>query len=281
VSRLGRLGDWLDERVGHRALVKDALDEPVRGGARWAYVFGSVLVFLLVVQGVSGVVLASDYAPSATDAWASVAYVQDQVSWGWLVRGLHATGASALVLVVVLHLLQVTVWGAYRRPREVNWYLGLALLGCLLAFALTGYLLPWDQKGYWATQVATSLVGATPVAGPALKSLIQGGPEYGNLTLTHFFALHTIVLPLVLGLLVVAHVALFRKHGITPGWRQTPAELDAATVPFWPEQLTRDFAAMLVVLGFMVVSIVRSHGADLEAPADPASAYDARPEWYF
>ena len=280
-SRWQRAGDWLDERIGHRAIVRAALDEPVPGGARWSYVFGSVLVFLLGLQAVTGVLMAAFYAPSSTTAWASVAYLQDQATLGWMIRGLHASGASAMMVLTGLHLLQVTLYGAYRRPREVNWWVGLGLMLMLFGFALTGYLLPWDQKGYWATQVATSLVGATPLVGPWCKRLLQGGPEYGNLTLTHFYALHTLVLPVLTVGLTVVHVGLMRRHGITPGWKQNDEQRKAATVPFWPEQLTRDFAAMAVVLGVLVAWVARSHGASLEAPADPASSYDARPEWYF
>jgi ubiquinol-cytochrome c reductase cytochrome b subunit len=272
-----KIGDWLDERLGHRALLKAFLDEPIPGGARWSYVFGSVLVFLLVVQAVTGVLLASFYAPSATDAWASVAYIQDQLPLGWFVRGVHSTGASAMVLVVCLHLVQVTLWGAYRRPRELNWWIGLVMMACLLGFALTGYLLPWDQKGYWATQVATSLLGATPLVGPWLRSVVQGGPEYGNLTLTHFYALHVLVLPAVVFTLTAVHIALFRKHGVTARWNADTQIVE----PFWPGQLVRDFAAMTLTLGIVFFVVARGHGVELEAPADPASSYDARPEWYF
>jgi ubiquinol-cytochrome c reductase cytochrome b subunit len=272
-----KIGDWIDERLGHRALLKWFLDEPVPGGARWSYVFGSVLVFLLIMQALTGVLLASFYAPSSTDAWASVAYIQTQVPLGWFIRGLHSTGASAMVIVAGLHLLQVTLWGAYRRPRELNWWIGLLMMACLFGFALTGYLLPWDQKGYWATQVATSLMGATPMVGPWLKSVIQGGPEYGNLTLTHFYALHVVVLPATVIGLAVVHVALFRKHGVTPAWNHDAAVSDR----FWPRQLVRDFVAMTITLAMVFIVVARGHGASLEAPADPASAYDARPEWYF
>jgi len=272
-----KIGDWIDERLGHRALMKWFLDEPVPGGARWSYVFGSVLVFLLIMQAVTGILLASFYAPSSTDAWASVAYIQTQVPLGWFIRGLHSTGASAMVSVVCLHLLQVTLWGAYRKPRELNWWIGLVMMGLLFAFALTGYLLPWDQKGYWATQVATSLMGAAPGVGPWLKSVVQGGPEYGNLTLTHFYALNVALLPLTLIGLVVVHVALFRKHGVTPAFKHDPSVSDT----FWPRQLVRDFIAMTVTLAIIFVVVAKGHGAALEAPADPASSYDARPEWYF
>jgi ubiquinol-cytochrome c reductase cytochrome b subunit len=276
-----KLGEWLDERTGYRSLLRHALDEPVRGGARWSYVFGSALVFVLLTQALTGVLLAAFYAPSAKDAWASVAYVQQEVTLGWFIRGLHSSGASAMMILTALHLAQVTLYGAYRRPREINWWVGVVMMAVLFGFALTGYLLPWDQKGYWATQVATSLVGATPALGPWLKRVLIGGPEYGNLTLTHFYALHVLALPAAMALLTVVHVALMRKHGITPGWRRSDAELDAATEPFWPRQLFRDFVAMSVVLALMVVSVARSHGVSLEAPADPASSYDARPEWYF
>jgi ubiquinol-cytochrome c reductase cytochrome b subunit len=275
-----RLGDWLDERLGHRAFLKVMLDEPVRGGARWAYVFGSTLVFVLVLQAVTGWLLASFYAPSATDAWASVAYIENEVSLGWMIRGLHSAGASAMVILTALHLMQVTIWGAYKRPRELNWWIGLAMMALLFAFALTGYLLPWDQKGYWATQVATSLIGAMP-GGPWLKRLLIGGAEYGNLTLTHFYSLHTMALPAALFGLLGAHILLFRKHGVTASWKGSDAELDRKTVPFWPDQLFRDFVAMSVVLGLMFAWVWRSHGVGLEAPADPSSTYDARPEWYF
>jgi ubiquinol-cytochrome c reductase cytochrome b subunit len=278
---LRRLCDWLDERSGYRALVDAALGEPVPGGARVAYVFGSALAFLFVLQVTTGLLLAAFYAPSVSSAWAAVAYIQQEVTLGWFVRGLHADGASAMIILVIAHLLQVTIYGAYRRPRELNWYVGLLMMACLLAFALTGYLLPWDQKGYWATQVATSLLGATPAVGPWLKALVQGGPEYGNLTLAHFFTLHVVALPALLTLLLVAHLALFRRHGVTPGWRASAEELRARAQPFWPHQLLYDFLAMAVVLGVLVAAIVRSHGMSLEAPADPTAAYDARPEWYF
>jgi ubiquinol-cytochrome c reductase cytochrome b subunit len=154
--------DWLDERAGVRALWREVADEKIPGGARFAYVFGSVLVFLFIQQVVLGILLSTYYSPSATDAWASVAYLNDQVTAGWFLRGLHHHGSSAMVILVVFHFVQVVLAGAYRRPRELNWITGLAMGGLVLAFALTGYLLPWDQKGYWATQVATGIMGTVP-----------------------------------------------------------------------------------------------------------------------
>jgi ubiquinol-cytochrome c reductase cytochrome b subunit len=276
-----RLGDWLEERAGWRGVLHRALEEPVLGGARLAYVFGSVLLFLILLQFTTGVLLAFYYSPSSSDAWASVAYLQDQVAMGWLVRGLHHHGASAIVLAAGVHLVQVAVWGAYKRPRELNWWTGVLLLGLILAFALTGYLLPWDQTGYWATKVATGIAGESPVIGGPLQQAMQGGNEYGNLTLTRFFALHVLVLPaLTLGLVAV-HLALFRRHGVTPHWKPSKAQLEATAQPFWPDQLFRDLVAMAIAFAALFGWTVYEGGAGLDAPADPSSGFDARPEWYF
>jgi ubiquinol-cytochrome c reductase cytochrome b subunit len=274
---VSRLGDWLDERTGHRALLREALDEPVHGGARWAYVWGSALTLSLAVQAVTGWLLMSAYAPSATTAWASVAHISVTMRMGWLVRGLHHFGAQAMVVLLAAHLIQTALTGAYRRPREVNWYLGLGLLGVTLAFALTGYLLPWDQKGYFATRVATNIMGTVPLGGAWLQQLVVGGSEYGHLTLTRFHALHVAVLPAAALLLVVGHVALFRKHGVTPPVTANTSYVDR----FYPKQVAKDLAVGLGVLLVVFLLAVREHGAPLDAPADPSSDYPARPEWYF
>jgi ubiquinol-cytochrome c reductase cytochrome b subunit len=278
---LKRVGDWLDDRTGWRKATAVALEEPVPGGASWLYVFGSVLTFILVLQLVTGLMLAFYYSPSSPTAWASVAYIQDQVTLGWFIRGLHSHGASAMVVVAGLHLLQVAVYGAYKKPREVNWLLGVLMFGLILAFALTGYLLPWDQKGYWATKVATGIMGGTPVVGGDLQQAVQGGNEYGNLTLSRFFALHVFVLPGAMLGLVALHIALFRKHGVTPRWRRSAEDLARTTAPFWPDQMARDMVAMAIAFAGLVGATVTGGGVELGAPADPASGYDARPEWYF
>lgn len=280
-GKLSKLLDWLDDRSGYRAGLAKALDEDVLGGARFAYVFGSVLAFILILQATTGVLLAMYYSPSATDAWASVAFIQDQVSAGWFVRGLHSHGASAMVIVSGLHLLQTAVFGAYKKPRELNWIVGVMMLGLILAFALTGYLLPWDQTGYWATQVATGIAGTSPVIGEQLQQAVQSGNGYGNLTLTRFFAIHVFVLPAALIGLTIVHIKLFRRHHQTPPWWLSKDQLVARTQPFWPDQMFRDVVAMAVVFAAMVAVNFATHGASLDAPADPAAAFDARPEWYF
>ena len=276
-----RVLDWLDDRTGYRAVVRRALDEEVPGGASFAYVFGSVLTCVLVLQFTTGVFLAMYYSPSSTDAWASVAYIEDQVTLGWFVRGLHSYGASAIVILAGLHMLQTAVYGAYKKPRELNWIVGVFLLMLIMAFALTGYLLPWDQTGYWATKVATGIAGTTPLVGEQIQQAIQGGNEYGNLTLTRFYAIHVFILPGITVLLVIFHIALFRRHGQTPHWRPSEDELNKKMQPFWPDQMFRDMCAMGVAFAILVGINLYTHGVELGAPADPSSAFDARPEWYF
>jgi ubiquinol-cytochrome c reductase cytochrome b subunit len=275
-----RASSWLDERVGHKKLLAELLDEPIPGGARWAYVFGSALTISFVVQAVTGVLLMTAYAPSAQTAWASVHYISFTLPGGWIVRGLHHFGSQAMVILLGAHLLQVAIYGAYKRPREVNWFFGLLLLAVTLGFALTGYLLPWDQKGYWATKVATNIAGTTPGLGRQLQELMQGGGSYGTLTLTRFYALHVGVLPATLVILLVGHVLLFRKHGVTPRFTD---EREAVKIvdKFYPRQVWRDLVAGIVVLAGIFLLTQQDHGAPLDAPADPTSDYPARPEWYF
>ena len=279
-----RTSRWLEERGRARNVLRWALDEPVPGGARWAYAFGSVLLALVLVQLVTGIGLALYYSPSEANAWSSVLWIQTEVWLGWLLRGVHHHGASVAVVVCALHLGQTLLSGAYRRPRELTWLVGVALLLLLLAFALTGYLLPWDQRGYWGTRVATSMVGTTPIVGRALERLAQGGGQYGTLTLTRFYALHAITLPLVFLGLVSLHVALVRLHGVTPPPRVEEAQRAGAPVRvdrFWPGQAARDAVACAAAILVVLLLAVRGHGAPLEAPADPSRAPLPRPEWYF
>ena len=289
---LARLADFLDDRTGYRALVHEALYERVPGGARWRYVWGSTLVFAFMTQVITGLVLWSSYSASAQTAWESVYYIQHEMTGGWLLRGIHHVMAQAMVVLLALHLMQVVIDGAYRAPREVNFWLGLVLMMLVLGMALTGYLLPWDQKGYWATRVATNLAGLVPLVGPSLQQLVVGGPDYGHHTLTRFFALHAGFLPATLVVMLVVHLSLFRRHGLCA--KQPLTRPDAM---FWPDQVLKDAVAMLavmaVVLGVILVPAVRAVlegrpvvpgelGAELGAPADPSEPYAAaRPEWYF
>ncbi|MEO1335819.1 MAG: cytochrome b N-terminal domain-containing protein, partial [Myxococcota bacterium] len=241
----------IDARIGHRRILEEALDEPIQGGASWAYVFGSATLILFLIQVGTGLVLAMYYSPSATDAWASVAYIEREVALGSVVRGLHHHAAGAMVVMAVLHMIQVALYGAYKAPKEANWLTGLALFGLVLGFALTGYLLPWDQTGYWATKVATSIAGTVPVLGPSIQVVLQGGNDYGSLTLTRFYALHVILLPLVVVGLIAVHISLFRKHGVTPHPNKTEAQLRVID-RFFPKQVAMESVVILVMVLFLL-----------------------------
>jgi ubiquinol-cytochrome c reductase cytochrome b subunit len=267
---------WLDDRTGCKKLVEHMLLENVPGGSRWRYVWGSTLTFTFIVQIITGIFLWMAYSPSSQTAWASVHFIQNEMWGGWLLRGIHHYTAQAMNILLVLHLMQVVIDGAYKAPREVNFWFGIALLLLVMGLSLTGYLLPWDQKGYWATKVATSIAAITPFIGPEIQKLIVGGAEYGHHTLTRFFALHAGVLPAAMIGLIVGHVYLFRRHGLTP--KEPRLKPDEA---FWPEQVLKDAVACLAVLAVVLFLTIR-YGADLAAPADPAENYAAaRPEWYF
>ncbi len=267
---------WFDDRTGIRHLLRELLYERIPGGARWRYVWGSTLVFTFSVQVLTGFCLWAAYSPGVQNAWASVHYIQEFMFLGSFVRGLHHYAAQAMVVLMAVHFLQVILDGAYRAPREFNFWIGLVLMQVVLGLALTGYLLPWDQKGYYATQVATKIMGATPIVGPTLQTLVVGGTDYGQQTLTRFFALHAGVLPTLLVACTAVHLYLFRRHGITA--RQPLRRRDDY---FWPTQVALDAMACLSVLA-VVASLAYWRGAELAAPANPAEPYAAaRPEWYF
>jgi ubiquinol-cytochrome c reductase cytochrome b subunit len=269
--------DWLDQRTGIKHLLGEALYERIPGGARWRYVWGSALLSCFVAQIITGTFLWTAYSASSQTAWESVYYIQHQMVGGWFLRGLHHYTAQAMTLLLAFHMLQTVIDGAYKAPREVNFWTGLSLLGLVLGLSLTGYLLPWDQKGFWATKVATNIAGITPVFGPAVQALLVGGSDYGHHTLTRFFALHAGVIPGFIIAFIAVHLYLFRRHGITV--KEPRRKADAY---FWPDQVLMDAVVALAVFAVVLLLTIAYRGAELGAPADPSEPYSAaRPEWYF
>jgi ubiquinol-cytochrome c reductase cytochrome b subunit len=276
-----RLAGWLDQRVGWRQLMSAALDEPIPGGARWAYVFGSGLLFVFVNQIVTGVFLALYYVPSADHAHTTVAFIQKQVTMGSFLRSLHAYGSSVMVLLLMLHLAQTYVYGAYKGRRELLWLMGCFLLLLVMGMAFTGYLLPWDQKAYFATAVGTNIASEVPWIGGFLKLLLRGGSEMGTLTLSRFFMLHVFLIPAGIFAAVASHLFLFRRAGAAgpprpaAELRQLPAET------FFPGQVFKDFVfgiGLIVMLG----ALAWQRPVSLGPVANPADAtYLPRPEWYY
>ena len=230
-----RIYEWLDNRLNLKAVERTLLDEPIPGGASWIYVFGSATLFLFVLQAVTGMFLAVYYAPTPDHAYDSVQFIENQVTFGWFVRGLHHWGASGMMIAVGLHMLQVFLYGAYKPPRELMWMVGVLLLLIVMAFAFTGYLLPWDQTAYWATQVGINMVGSVPVVGDLLIKVLRGGETLGALTLSRFFAVHVLFLPAVIVIGIALHMIILRRVGPAGPWDEQKAT--ARREAFYPRQV--------------------------------------------
>jgi len=267
---------WLDQRTGIDTALRRFLFEDIPGSAGWAQIFGSVALFLFLTQAFTGVLLAFNYAPTPGEAYASLLYIVRKVTAGRMIHGLHHWGASLMIIVVFIHMAQVFIYGAYKRPRETTWIAGAALLLLTLAFGLTGYLLPWDNRAYWGTMVTTRIIGSAPLAGPLLLRLLGAENGIGVVTFSRFYTLHTILLPSVAVALIALHVYLVRRHGITPARLETkPAQ------KFYPKQAFRDTVAIFACFALLFAAAALFE-VPLERLADPTdTTYVPRPEWYF
>jgi quinol-cytochrome oxidoreductase complex cytochrome b subunit len=205
---------WLDERTGSNQLYKTLFLRKIPK-VNWLFTLGSATLFVMVNQFVTGILLTVYYVPSVEDAYDTINYIDSSLPLGWLVRGLHHWGATAMVALVILHMLRIIYHGAYKYPRELTWLTGVALLLLTFAFGFTGYLLPWDQKAYWATTVGTRILDVIPFIGDFLLRAARGGEELSAVTLSRFFGIHVWVLPAVTVLLVAAHLYLVVKIGIS------------------------------------------------------------------
>ena len=209
-----KVGNWFDERVGWRQ-VWDAIFLRKIPKGNWFYTLGSATLFVALNQGITGILLTIYYVPTPDHAYDSVQFITTQVPAGWLIRGLHHWGASAMVVLAILHMLRVIYYGAYKFPREVTWFTGVVLLIVVIGFGFTGYLLPWDQKAFWATTVGTLIAGTPPLIGDFTLRVVRGGEELSAVTLARFFGVHVWVLPATLLLLLSMHMYLVIRLGIS------------------------------------------------------------------
>jgi ubiquinol-cytochrome c reductase cytochrome b subunit len=268
---------WIDQRTGLVSAIDYFLEEDIPASAGWHQVLGSVSLFAFLLQVVTGLLMAVNYAPTPGEAWESLRYVVTQVTAGAIIRGLHHWGASAMIIVVVLHMLQVFLWGAYKKPREATWIVGVILLLLTLAFGLSGYLLAWDNRAYWGTMVTTRITASAPGGALLLRILGTDGTSIGRVTFARFYAAHVTLLPMIAGLLIVFHLILVRRHGVAPA----PGDESKPKKKFFPEQVFKDTVAIFlwcvgVALMVAFVHVPLGHVAD---PTD--TSFTPRPEWYF
>jgi ubiquinol-cytochrome c reductase cytochrome b subunit len=272
---------WLNHRTGINDVLKTALYEPIPGGARFAYIFGSGLLFIFISQVITGVFLALYYVPSADHAHTTVAYITKAVTAGSFLRSLHAYGSSAMVIVLLLHLSQTYIYGAYKGRREILWLSGCVLFALILGMAFTGYLLPWDQRAYFATAVGTNAASEIPGIGESVKQMMRGGSEMGTLTISRFFVAHVFLIPACIFAMVASHIFLFRKAGAAGPVNENPFEPKMKPELFYPRQVLMDLAlTALLIMGLGLLAFFTP--MQLGPPANPSDAqYVPRPEWYY
>lgn len=291
----GVLG-WIDERFPLTKMIREHLTEyyAPKNFNFWYY-FGSLALLVLVNQILTGIWLTMSYKPSAADAFASVEYIMRDVNWGWLIRYMHSTGASAFFVMVYLHMYRGLIYGSYKKPRELIWIFGVVIFLCLMAEAFMGYLLPWGQMSYWGAQVIINLFSAIPVIGPDLSIWIRGDYVISDATLNRFFSLHVIALPLVLVGLVVAHILALHEvgsnnpDGVEIKKLKDEKGIPLDGIPFHPYYTVKDlFGVMVFLLFFSVVIFFMPEmgGYFLEHPNfDPADPLKTPPHiapvWYF
>ncbi len=274
---IGALKDWLEDRAGVSRALRAFMDESVPRSTGWRNTLGSVAGALILGQLVTGVLLMLFYVPHPDAAYESLEYVRESLRAGGLILALHYWGASFIVVAIFAHMVRVFFSGAYKKPRELTWLVGVGLFGVIMGFAFTGQLLPWNQAGYWAAKVSIEIASSAPVVGELIKQLLTGGETLGALTLTRFYTIHVVLLPLALGVLVPVHLYLLRRHG-----PMRPAhDASTDTAPFYPWQLARDLVAISVVFVGLIAVAVLFIGP-WSGPVEFAdTSYIPRPEWFF
>jgi ubiquinol-cytochrome c reductase cytochrome b subunit len=295
-TRSGGVMKWINDRFPLDSMLKEHVTEYYASkNLNWWYVFGVLSMVVLVLQIVTGIFLTMNYKPSAADAFGSVEYIMRDVDWGWLIRYMHSTGASAFFIVVYLHMFRALLYGSYKKPREFLWLTGMVIFLCLMGEAFFGYLLPWGQMSYWGAQVIVSLFGAIPGIGETLTEWIRGDYSISDITLNRFFAMHVIALPLVLVMLVAVHIlALHHVGSNNPDGVNIKEKKDEDGIPidgvaFHPYHTSKDLVAIIVF--FMIFSAIVFFAPEMGGyflehanfdPADPlVTPEHIAPVWYF
>jgi ubiquinol-cytochrome c reductase cytochrome b subunit len=273
-----KLLSWIDDRLPVRDALKSIMKEDIPGGASYFYAFGSALLFVFLIQVITGVWQLFYYVPTTDHAYTSLSYLRISVPYGWLIHGLHYWGAQAMIVLVGLHMIQVFIWGAYKHPRQLTWLLGVLLLLMTASLSFTGVLLPWDEVGYFASQVGTNITSTFPGIGNGLKHFLLGGDSIGQLTLTRFFVFHIAIIPAMMLLFVILHLVAFRQAGSAGPWKKSK---HAFVGQFWPDQVYKDMIVSALLL-LVLIALTVYVGAPFSGPADPLdNSYHPVPEWNF
>jgi quinol-cytochrome oxidoreductase complex cytochrome b subunit len=277
---------FLDQRIGYvtlREFTRKQLNKSLPPRTGWLHVFGTVALVTLAIQFVTGMLLLLHYRPTVAAAHDSIRHITANVPFGWLIRQAHAWGASLLVFMLILHMARTFFCGSFKKPRELTWLFGVMIFFATLLFGFTGYLLPWNQRAYWATTVSTEVTGSVPVVGETAKQLLLGGTSVEQETLSRFFLLHVILLPWLLAGLVTVHLILVRVHGVATledVGKEKPFA-PAKGIPFWPVHVAKEWAASLVGMGVLFTLAVL-HPHPIGEPANLMETPEAiKPEWYF
>jgi cytochrome b6 len=284
---LTRIRSWIDERFGLDDLIAPLRHKtvPIHRLSYW-YFLGGITLFLFMIQVCTGILLLLYYRPSANEAFESVQYIMTRVQFGWLIRSIHSWAANLMVFTAIAHMFSVLFLRAYRKPRELTWVSGMILLFLVMGFGFSGYLLPWNALAFFATKVGTDIAGQVPFVGKQIMVFLRGGEEVTGATLTRFFGFHVAVLPGITTLLVLLHLALVQKLGISvpPGvegqWKANPPQ--AREMKFFPNFALRELMAWYVALGALgVLAALFPWGLGVKADAFAPAPAGIKPEWYF
>ncbi len=277
-STTKKIWQWLNERWPLTTFFRLSLEEDIPGGASYAYTLGSATLVIFLLQVISGVWQLFYYVPTVDHAYNSLNYFRISVSLGWLIHGIHYWGAQAMVVLVTIHMLRVFIWGAYKNPRQLTWIAGVVLLLLTMALSFTGALLPWDEKGYYAAEVGTSIMGTVPYVGEWLKQFARGGAAMGQLTLSRFFILHVAILPALLIGFLAFHLVAFRQFGSVGPWIEEKRRKIGA---FWPDQVFKDALVGIFLLVAIIALIVLWRPPITGAAGVVDTSYQPKPEWDF
>jgi quinol-cytochrome oxidoreductase complex cytochrome b subunit len=287
---VGRAWNWLDGRYQLGPVIQALLHVEIPRTAR-TYYFGGITLFFFLIQASTGILLSLYYQPTPDAAYNSILFIMNQVNFGWLIRSIHSWSANFMILFCVFHMLRIVFQAAYKAPREVTWLFGVALLLLTLGFGFTGYLLPWDQRAFWATTVGSEIAGAVPAIGDKLMVFLRGGAEVTARTLSRFFGVHVLVLPVSLAGALLVHLVLVHQQGLADPTRVMAEKSvpDASSeqkakrklLPFFPNYILDEVIAWYVMLALLIV-LASLFPAGLEQPADPLrTPPHTKPEWYF